>query len=236
MATHQVFGQLETVVGGLPADYPGKDGYMLWIADARKKYAEPPTDVDEYIKGLKAAGTALRGKMAVPAVPVAAAAPAMAAVAAAPAVVAEAAPPESAPPPPPADKMVPPPTLLKNADGTLVGSTTPAPPPPESAPPPPPVDRMAPPPTLLTNADGTLVGSTTPVRPTQSDIDNASEALSSAEPGPEQDAARERLYAVKKAAGQEEGGKRKTHHQTPKRRRSAKGRKKLSKKKTGSRK
>ena len=88
MATHQVFGQLEGVVGRLSDDYPGKDGYMLWIADARKKYAEPPTDVDEYIRGLKAAGTALRGKMAVPAVP--AAAPVMAA-AAAPAVVASAA-------------------------------------------------------------------------------------------------------------------------------------------------
>ncbi|MCX8511094.1 MAG: hypothetical protein ORN83_04980, partial [Chthoniobacteraceae bacterium] len=72
----------------------------------------------------------------------------------------------------------------------------------------------------------------------QSELENASEALSAAEPGPAQEAARKRLGDAKRALGLEEGGKRKTRHQTPKRRRSAKskGRKGLSKKKTGSRK
>ena len=95
MTTHQVFGQLEAAVTALPSGYPGKDGYKAWIADARAKYASPPDDVEGYITGLKAAGTALREKRDVPAVPAVVVAPA-------PAAPAAAGPAAPAGPPPPA--------------------------------------------------------------------------------------------------------------------------------------
>jgi hypothetical protein len=86
-----VFGQLDTAVDALPADYPGKAGYTAWIADAKAKYTSPPPDVDTYITGLKAAGTALRAKGDV-AAPEPATAPVPAAIpVAAPAATAEAA-------------------------------------------------------------------------------------------------------------------------------------------------
>jgi hypothetical protein len=229
MATHQVFGQLETVVGGLPDDYPGKDGYMLWIADARAKYATPPTDVDEYIKGLKAAGTALRGKMAVPAVP--AAAPVMAAVAAAPAGAAAVPGAGAADAAPGAEAAAAGPILplgsVQNQSllGSNLGTTEPLP-------------GAAPPPAASEGAAETAVdiGVAPPPAP----------AAASAAPPAEADAAASlgELDGSAFANGQRgtprarpSSAGRRTHHQTPKRRRSAKkGRKGLSKKKTGSRK
>ena len=231
MTTHQVFGQLEAAVTALPSDYTGKEGYKAWIADAKMKYATPPTDVDEYIKGLKAAGTALRGKMAVPAVP--AAAPVMAAVAAAPPPAASAAPAASnvaaSDAASPAASNVaasaaPAPTAEASLGLGLGSGSTPA---------------LAETLSLSSSqSEGALgLGSGSPPSafnpggegaPLGSAADDAREAAE-AEEGEE---------AAEFKNNQKEGGRgRKTRHQTPKRRTSAKnGRKGLSKKKTGSRK
>ena len=180
----------------------------------------------------------------------------------------------------------PPPAPLPPTDGAA-GSPPPAPLPPPPPAPLPPTDGAAgspppaplpPPPPAASGETGSApsLSAAAAAWPTENDVGNASEALSAAQPGPGQDAAREtlaavaaaktaaqdelgnasealsaasegaekdaaykRLAAAKNALGLPEGGRlRKTHHQTPKRRRSAKskGRKKLSKKKTGSRK
>jgi len=189
-ALPQVFGQLEAAVTALPDTYTGKEGYKAWIADAKLKYATPPTDVNGYITGLKAAGTALRGKMAVPDVPVAA--PVMAAVAAAPAGAAAA---------PPAGAAAAPPVVTTQTP--VVTTQTP-------------VDTAA-----TTQTPVELEKAEAAPRP-------LIEVLSSTEAQPGR---------VTNPDGLDGGRYRKTHHQTPKRRRSGKkGRKGLSKKKTGSRK
>lgn len=263
MATHQVFGQLEAAVTALPSDYKGKDGYMAWIKDARAKYASPPDDVDGYITGLKAAGTALREKGAVPAVPVAAPAAAAsgdagaagdtrglaAALGRGEEVGVEAA---------------PPPTLLRNLDGSVVGSNpvaaaakaaAPAAPAPAAGPA---AAASAAQAAASGDADAAAQAAAGPAAsaadaaPAASAADAADAASEAAAASGAADilnraAANDRALRQSKeiaidAANQvlnDEGGRRrKTHHQTPKRRRSAKskGRKKLSKKKTGSRK
>ena len=213
-----VFEQLEAAVTALPMEYRGKDKYKVWIETAKAKYANrsfsDPTEVDTFIKTLKAAGTALRekGDGDVPGV---LKAPAETKAAA----VAEAAKDEAA---------------KVEAAGSAAGSAAPeaeaeadkaaapaAAPEAEAE-----ADKAAAP-AAAGQAEAAPAAAKTAA---QDELSNASEALSAAQPGPEQDAARERLAAAKKALGLPEGGRsRKTRHRTPKR-------KKLSRKKSVKRK
>ena len=62
-----VFGELEAAVDKLPDTYfTKKVGYKAWIADAKTRYTTPPPDVIAYIEALKAAGTAFRENRDVP--------------------------------------------------------------------------------------------------------------------------------------------------------------------------
>uniref|UniRef100_A0A6C0JJP0 Uncharacterized protein n=1 Tax=viral metagenome TaxID=1070528 RepID=A0A6C0JJP0_9ZZZZ len=233
-ALPQVFGQLEAAVTALPDTYTGKEGYKAWIADAKLKYATPPTDVNGYITGLKAAGTALRGKMAVPDVPVAA--PVMAAVAAAPAGAAAAPPAGAAAAPPVVTTQTPVVTTQTPVDTAATTQT--------------PVDTAAttqtPVVTTQTPVD-TAATTQTPVVTTQTPVDTAATTQTPVELEKAEAAPRPLIEVLSSTEAQPgrvtnpdglDGGRyRKTHHQTPKRRRSGKkGRKGLSKKKTGSRK
>jgi len=228
----QVFGQLETAVAALPEEYTGKAGYTAWIADARAKYTSPPPDVDTYITGLKAAGTALRAKGDV-AAPAAEAAGASGAAAPAPAPAAA---------PAPAEPAAPAATAAAAGEGAAAAPAA--------------ADAAAAPAAQIPLPVNASIGVGLPNSSTPALANTLSPSSSQPEGAlglgqgtpPETLADRGIREAAEAAADEgitleESGGKRKTHHQTPKRRRSAKkgrsshsSRKKLSKKKTGSRK
>ncbi len=220
-----VFGQLEAAVTALPKEYTGKAGYTAWIADAKAKYTSPstdPTEVDTFIKTLKAAGTALREKRDVDVPPPPPRPPPPGQQSPPPPPPGQQSPGEQSPPPPPPGQQSP---GEQSPGEQSPGEQSPPPPPPgqqspgEQSPPPPPGQQ--PPPGQAAAASGDVVVS-------------IGEASSAASP-----AATESLGPTEldgnpfgssgRPPGKPSGAGRRTRHHTPKR-------KKLSRKKSVKRK
>jgi hypothetical protein len=255
-----VFGELEAAVDKLPDTYfTKKVGYKAWIADAKTRYTTPPPDVIAYIEALKAAGTAFRENRDVPpvaagqgaaaeaaaakakaeaetaakakaeaeaAAAAAAKAPGEAAAAKAPGEAAAAAAAEAAPSaaPPPPSAAAP---SAAPANAAAAAAPSAAPPPPSAAAP-----SAAPANAAAEEGRAANAGQLNSVENTLrlGDIAGNDAELNAELAKPEADQDGDKIKRLRGLTGR-------GRHLTPKRRRSGKkGRKGLSKKKTGSRK